>query len=46
MDYLMYINGNFTGESLTKIDVYNPANHTWLASVPKGGRIETSRRCS
>jgi succinate-semialdehyde dehydrogenase/glutarate-semialdehyde dehydrogenase len=40
MRNLMYINGEWTGESLEKIKVYNPSNNEVIGVVPKGGEIE------
>lgn len=41
MEKLMYINGAWTGSSLSKIEVKNPATGELVGTVPKGGRRET-----
>ncbi len=41
MEKLMYINGAWTGSSLSKIEVKNPATGELVGTVPKGGRKET-----
>ncbi|WP_227938332.1 NAD-dependent succinate-semialdehyde dehydrogenase [Alkalihalobacillus deserti] len=37
---LMYINGEWTGENLEKINIYNPSNNEIIGTVPKGGESE------
>ncbi|MEZ0117792.1 UNVERIFIED_ORG: succinate-semialdehyde dehydrogenase/glutarate-semialdehyde dehydrogenase [Heyndrickxia coagulans] len=39
-DYLMYLNGEWTGEGLPKIKVDNPASGEVIATIPKGGEKE------
>ncbi|KWZ83439.1 MULTISPECIES: NAD-dependent succinate-semialdehyde dehydrogenase [Heyndrickxia] len=39
-DYLMYLNGGWTGEGLPKIKVDNPASGEVIATIPKGGEKE------
>ncbi|RGR83002.1 NAD-dependent succinate-semialdehyde dehydrogenase [Heyndrickxia coagulans] len=39
-NYLMYINGEWTGEELPKMEVDNPAVNEVIATVPKGGKKE------
>lgn len=41
MEKLLYINGSWTGNSLEKIEVYNPANGEVVGTVPSGGKEET-----
>ncbi|MBM4762822.1 NAD-dependent succinate-semialdehyde dehydrogenase [Bacillus sp. B15-48] len=41
--YYMYINGNWTGELLEKIEVVNPANSEIIATVPNGKTIEAKK---
>jgi succinate-semialdehyde dehydrogenase/glutarate-semialdehyde dehydrogenase len=41
MDKLLYINGEWVGEDLEKINVYNPATGEVVGTVPKGGARET-----
>jgi succinate-semialdehyde dehydrogenase/glutarate-semialdehyde dehydrogenase len=36
----MYINGKWIGETLEKINVYNPSNNEIIGTVPKGGESE------
>lgn len=38
--YLMYVNGQWMGESLKPLDVYNPANGEVVGTVPYGGKEE------
>lgn len=40
MQNLLYIDGNWTGENLKKIPVYNPATGDLVSEVPKGGKQE------
>ncbi len=40
MEYLLHINGKWTGEALDKNPVLNPATGEIITKVPKGGRIE------
>ena len=40
--YLMYINGEWVGNDLEKIEVVNPANGQHVGTVPKGGEVETN----
>ncbi len=42
-DYLMYINGEWVGKDLEKLEVKNPANGQTVGSVPIGGEIETNQ---
>ncbi|NYF24829.1 NAD-dependent succinate-semialdehyde dehydrogenase [Sporosarcina sp. JAI121] len=42
-DYLMYINGEWVGKDLEKLEVKNPANGKVVGSVPIGGEIETNQ---
>jgi succinate-semialdehyde dehydrogenase/glutarate-semialdehyde dehydrogenase len=39
----MYINGEWTGENLEKINVYNPFNNEIVGTVPKGGESEATQ---
>jgi len=39
-DYLIYLNGEWTGEGLPKIKVDNPASGEVIATIPKGGEKE------
>lgn len=41
MKNLLYINGKWTGESLAKVEVNNPATGEKVSSVPRGGKEET-----
>ncbi|SDO48411.1 succinate semialdehyde dehydrogenase [Paenibacillus sp. yr247] len=41
MDQLIYINGQWTGASLDKIPVHNPATSQIIGTVPKAGKKET-----
>ncbi|MBH0170486.1 NAD-dependent succinate-semialdehyde dehydrogenase [Fictibacillus sp. 18YEL24] len=41
MEKLLYINGSWTGESLEKIEVYNPANGEVVGTVASCGKEET-----
>ncbi|AOV08950.1 NAD-dependent succinate-semialdehyde dehydrogenase [Sporosarcina ureilytica] len=41
-EYLMYIDGNWVGESLQKLEVINPANKQLVGSVPVGGIEEAN----
>src|SRR5699024_8643552 len=38
--YLMYVNGQWMGESLKPLDVYNTANGEVVGTVPYGGKEE------
>ena len=38
--YLMYVNGQWMGESLKPLNVYNPANGEVVGTVPYGGKEE------
>ncbi|QKS72955.1 NAD-dependent succinate-semialdehyde dehydrogenase [Paenalkalicoccus suaedae] len=40
MDTLLFINGEWTGKDLEKIEVHNPANGELVGTVPKGGAKE------
>ena len=42
-DYLMYINGEWVGKDLEKLEVMNPANGQVVGSVPIGGELETNQ---
>src|SRR5690625_2243190 len=42
MKNLLYIDGQWIGEDLEKINVYNPATGELVTDVPKGGRNEAS----
>jgi succinate-semialdehyde dehydrogenase/glutarate-semialdehyde dehydrogenase len=42
-DFLMYINGEWVGKNLEKLEVKNPANGQVVGSVPIGGEIETNQ---
>jgi len=42
-DYLMYINGEWIGKDLEKLEVKNPANGQVVGSVPIGGENETNQ---
>lgn len=42
-DFLMYINGEWVGKDLEKLEVKNPANGKIVGSVPIGGEIETNQ---
>lgn len=41
--YEMYIDGQWTGQELDRIQVVNPATDEGIASVPKGGEKEAKR---
>jgi succinate-semialdehyde dehydrogenase / glutarate-semialdehyde dehydrogenase len=41
MEKLLYINGSWTGDTLEKIEVYNPANGEVVGTVPACGKAET-----
>jgi succinate-semialdehyde dehydrogenase / glutarate-semialdehyde dehydrogenase len=41
MEKLLYINGSWTGNSLEKIEVFNPANGEVVGTVPSCGKEET-----
>lgn len=41
-DYLMLIDGKWSGESLDKLKVINPSNNELVGTVPVGGRAEAS----
>lgn len=38
--YAMYINGQWVGEELSRLEVTNPATHEVIATVPQGGAQE------
>ncbi|MFC0273045.1 NAD-dependent succinate-semialdehyde dehydrogenase [Metabacillus herbersteinensis] len=38
-NYLMYINGQWVGQELNKVEVTNPATSEVIATVPKGGAV-------
>jgi succinate-semialdehyde dehydrogenase/glutarate-semialdehyde dehydrogenase len=40
---LMYINGEWTGDHLEKVNVYNPSNNEIVGVVPKGGELEAQQ---
>ncbi|SES20514.1 NAD-dependent succinate-semialdehyde dehydrogenase [Psychrobacillus sp. OK032] len=40
MQNLLFIDGNWTGENLEKLPVYNPATGDIVSEVPKGGKDE------
>ncbi|CAM4354827.1 NAD-dependent succinate-semialdehyde dehydrogenase [Lacicoccus alkaliphilus] len=42
MHNLLYINGEWTGESLNKLSVHNPATGELISEVPKGGKKEAA----
>jgi succinate-semialdehyde dehydrogenase/glutarate-semialdehyde dehydrogenase len=42
-NYRIYINGEWTGESLEPIEVTNPATGEVIATVPRGGRSEAEQ---
>lgn len=41
MEEMLFINGEWTGNDLEKIDIFNPATGELIGKVPNGGRIET-----
>ncbi|WP_377889684.1 NAD-dependent succinate-semialdehyde dehydrogenase [Alkalihalobacillus sp. R86527] len=43
MDKLHYINGEWTGQDLEKIEVRNPATNELVGTVPIGGKSETKK---
>lgn len=43
MDYLMYVNGEWTGAKYDKSDILNPANQEKVGTVPKGGKEITNQ---
>src|SRR5690625_6774727 len=40
MKNLLYINGQWTGDNLEKVEVRNPATGEFVSKVPKGGQNE------
>ena len=42
-NYLMHINGNWTGEGLDTLEVINPANNETVGAVPVGGEAEANQ---
>lgn len=42
-NYLLYINGEWTGKELDTFDVVNPATAELIASVPNAGAVEAKQ---
>src|SRR5690625_148741 len=42
-NYLMHINGSWTGEGLDTLEVINPANNETVGAVPVGGEAEANQ---
>src|SRR5690625_3102891 len=42
-NYLMHINGSWTGEGLDTLEVINPANNETVGAVPVGGEAEAQQ---